>query len=139
VAFSRSPSALVRVAIFSGVFLISIVFWILDFRNSQLLNSCQTAAQALDGGRGGFHALNAVRQRSGWTWRTYGFAIDLLVAGVCGASLRGGYIYYSRLSPEALRDVAPLTVVAAVLLPLGVLQLMRWIQWRKEKTLARGG
>ncbi|MDO8473437.1 MAG: hypothetical protein Q7T05_06430 [Dehalococcoidia bacterium] len=98
VAFMRSPSQALRIAIFAAAILVSLVFWLLDVRSSQLINACQLAAARFEGSTGGFAALNTTRFGGSRWWASYGFAIDLLVTGVIGASAGGLYIYFSRLS-----------------------------------------
>lgn len=133
VAFTKSQSPALRVTIFAAAILVSLVFWLLDVRNGQLINACQVAAEKLERGKPGFAALNVTRFGES-TWLTsYGFAIDLLVSGVLGASGGGLYIYFTRLSEGAIGLVAPaICVVTFACFILGFQQIRRR-RWAEEK------
>jgi len=88
IGFSQNRSLLVRAGIFAGAILVSVVFWILDLRNLQLINACQLAAGPLECQKGCYAELNRVRfnrKRS----PTHGLAINLLVDGVGAAGVCG--------------------------------------------------
>src|SRR5712691_10880668 len=76
-AFSHNVRAPVRAALFFGGAAVSLVFWILNVRNNQLLNACQTVAAELEGQRGGFGALASIRATPR-VWLTYSRAMDIL-------------------------------------------------------------
>jgi len=133
VAFSQNTSAPIRVAVFGGAALVSVVFWILDFRNSQLLNACQDAAALLEDPGGGYRALSGLRSDpNSRTWATYGLAIDLLVGVVITASSAGMVVYIGRSSKDQIGLLTlGLAVVAAALL-VSLLQSLRTKRWSKE-------
>ncbi|MBI2871197.1 MAG: hypothetical protein HYY14_05740 [Candidatus Omnitrophica bacterium] len=133
VAFSQNTSAPIRVAVFGGAALVSVVFWILDFRNSQLLNACQDAAALLEDQAGGYRALSSLRSDpNSKTWATYGLAIDLLVGAVIAAASAGMVVYIGRSSKDQIGLLTlGLAVVAAALL-VSLLQMLRTKQWSKE-------
>lgn len=92
IAFSTNASSHpVRAGIFAAAILVSAVFWILDFRNVQLINACQLTADRFEGGKGGYSALNTARfEQSGPL--AYGLAINVLVVGVAAAGFVGLWI-----------------------------------------------
>ena len=133
VAFSQNTSARIHVAVFAGAALVSIVFWILDFRNSQLLNACQNAAALLENPGGGYRALSSLRSDpNSKTWATYGLAIDLLAGSVITAASAGMAVYIGRSSKDQIGLLTlGLAVVGAALL-VSLLQSLRTKQWSKE-------
>lgn len=137
VAFTRSPSPVIRVTIFAGAILVSLVFWLLDFRNGQLLNACQIAAAALEGDNKGFSVLNETRFGASKWWASYGFAIDVLVGGVLGASGGGAYVLFSRLPLGAVGWVAPAIVVGAFFLFVLASQGIRNRQWKADRASSK--
>jgi len=135
VAFMRSPSLVLRIAIFAAAILVSLVFWLLDVRNSQLIHACQLAAARFEGLTGGFAAaLNTTRFGGSKWWATYGFAIDLLVTGVIGASAGGlYYICFSRLSGGSIGLVTPVIGAVTFLFFMLVFQRKRNTDWSADK------
>lgn len=132
VAFMRTPSELVRVAVIGAAVLVSIAFWVLDFRNGQLLNECQTAAAALEGMNGVFSALNRVRFRPS-TMANYALAVDLLVAGIVGISSAGLCLY----APTVIARTGYGPSVAAVVtmsVSVFVLQCIRRRRWQEDRS-----
>jgi len=87
IGFSHNRSLPVRAGVFAGAILVSTVFWIIDFRNLQLMHACQRAAGPLEREKGWYAELNRVRDRK--SFLTHGLAINLLVVGVGVASVLG--------------------------------------------------
>lgn len=58
VAFARSPGTSPRVGIAAAGVIVSLVFWILDFRNRAIVGACQDVAAALENERGVYWALD---------------------------------------------------------------------------------
>ena len=84
--FFQNGSTAVRIVLFAAAALVSIVFWILDFRNSQILNASQDAAALIEEPPSGYWAFSNLRSNpDSKTWATYGLAIDLLVGSVVAA------------------------------------------------------
>jgi hypothetical protein len=107
-------------AVFAFAILISVLFRILDFRTTELVNLCQAEADDLAGRKGFFEALN-VRRFAGEEKRFvyYGMAINILVASVIAASLVGCLIYLRMWQCTRNRAgwwVPSLTVAVAVLI-----------------------
>ena len=71
IGFSQNTSVAVRGAILAGAIIVSVAFWILDFRNGQCLNACQVAAASLEDSKGVYSALNNLRFATKRTWFTY--------------------------------------------------------------------
>jgi hypothetical protein len=134
--FSQTTSVRIRAAIFAGAIVVSIVFWILDFRSSQLLNACQTAAASLEEQKGSYGTLCSLRFGPR-TWPTYGLAIDLLVAGVVGASGGGMFLYVARLWKAEIGIFSLCVAAVTALLLAWALQRLRSRQWLTEKESAQ--
>lgn len=138
VGFSHETGNLVRLACLAGAILASVVFWILDFRNSQLLNSCQVAAAALEAQRGGvgaYTALHGLRQEEKNRLKlTYGLGVDLLFCGVVvGAS--GGMLAYVPYIARLCKDrggFLTFAILAIVCILVWRLQSYREGQWKRE-------
>jgi hypothetical protein len=118
---------------FSGAILVSVVFWILDLRSGQLINVCQIAAAQLENPKGVFTALNALRLGASTWWASYGFAIDLLVAGVIGASAGGLYRSISRPSGPGIGSVAAAISVGMFLSIVVLSRRLRNKDWSSAK------
>jgi len=134
VGFIRSPSPVLRLVIFAAEILLSLVFWLLDVRNSQLINACQLAAARLEGSTDGSAALNMTRFRGSKWWASYAFAIDFLVTGVIGASAGGLYIYYFKLPGGAIGQVVPVICLVTFLGFFAVFRRTRNMEWLTQKT-----
>jgi hypothetical protein len=93
VAFHAEASPLMRLVVCGACILVSVVFWILDLRNRELIGACQAAAQLLEDGKGAYSALNSLRFDSTKRY-THGLAINLLVCSVVGGSV-GAIVLYS--------------------------------------------
>lgn len=118
-----------RLAIFVAAIVVSVVFWLLDFRTSQLLNACQDAATR---DSRVFAVLNEERKESQW-WASYGFAIDVLVGAVVAASCASAYVYWRRLQPGLLGCITP-TVGLAIFLLVGLAaQVIRRQRYKIEE------
>ena len=144
IGFSQVTSIPVRAAIFAGGILVSAVFWILDFRNAQLINACQAAGDRLERGKGCYGELNRLRfdRKSPLT---YGLAISLLVGGVGAASVGGLSVYMVRWwGGEFSLWAFIIAVVVAVAVPLVLRKLgnkqrsTEEAQYRRSE-LAKGG
>jgi hypothetical protein len=133
IGFSQNANFAVRGAILAGGIVVSIAFWILDFRNHQCLNACQVAAASLEDSKGVYSALNNLRFATKRTWFTYGLAIDLLVSGVIGASFAGMLVYVVRLAKDLIGLLA-LSLAAAVACVIAWrLQALRGRRWLEAK------
>lgn len=97
--FSQNVSAPIRAALLLGGVAVSIVFWILDVRNNQLLNVCQAEAQRLEASKGGYSALASARSTPR-AWLTYSRAMDVLVGTVIAGCGAGGTLYLVRVFAE---------------------------------------
>ena|SRR6266478_4654882 len=91
--FSKTSGIPIHAAIFACGILVSAVFWILDFRNIQLLNACQLAGERLESSEGYYGRLNRLRFEQK-TPLGYGLAIRVLVVSVVGTSA-GGVSFYA--------------------------------------------
>ena len=70
------------VLVLAGV-LVSLVFWILNIRNSQFISACQSAGRALEPPHlGVYSTLNSLTNPM---WLTHGLAMHILVAAVIAA------------------------------------------------------
>jgi hypothetical protein len=90
--FPKTNGTPIHVAILACAILVSAVFWMLDFRNIQLLNACQLAGEHLETSEGFYTRLNQLRFEQS-SPLGYGLAISLLVVSVVGASV-GGISFY---------------------------------------------
>jgi len=91
-AFSRDASNPIRAAILGFAILVSIVFRILDIRTTRHVNLCQRVGRSLAAGKGLYAEIDKDRF-STWRVTTYGFGINVLVAGVIGPSVVASLIY----------------------------------------------
>jgi hypothetical protein len=94
-AFSKDLSIPVRAMVFASAFVVSVVFWILDCRTTELVNLCQAVGEGLADSRGFFAELNQ-RRFAKETLVSYGRAINVLVASVMGTSVVGLSVYMLR-------------------------------------------
>lgn len=90
-----------RSAMLAGGILVSLVFWILDSHSAHFVNACQAVGRELEEGKGCYHALTEARFHS--TRMNYGFAVNVLVAGVIGAAGGGLWVYLPRALQGQLR------------------------------------
>lgn len=128
IAFAQGSSVPLRSGIFAGAVVVSVVFWILDFRNRQMIGACQTAAAALEQQKGAYSALNRLRFDR-VTRVTHGLGINLLVGGVVGASCGGLYIYLARWWAGDFNVVA---IVVAAAMASAVPWLLEWLGDRQR-------
>lgn len=106
VGYFQNASVFLRAAIFAGGVLVSVVFWMLEFRNVQLINACQMAADRLEHGKGCYAELNRLRfDRK--TFLTYSAAISLLAIAI-SAYCFGGFCLYVVRSWQSGTIVWPL-------------------------------
>jgi hypothetical protein len=91
-AFSKNASIPIRSAVFAFGILVSAVFRILDIRTTGQINLCQRVGRNLFDSRGFYAAIDKDRFMA-WRVMTYGFAINMLVAGIVGPSIVGLVIY----------------------------------------------
>jgi hypothetical protein len=76
--FETSQGDHIRAALFAAVLLVSIVFRLLDYRTTALVNLCQSTGENLSGLRGLFGQINQRRfAKTGSI--SYATALDLLV------------------------------------------------------------
>ena len=133
VAFSQNTSVPVQAAIFAGAIVFSIVFWILDFRNAQLLNACQAAAALLEDQKGAYSALYWQRGGPKTVLKpAYGLAIDLLVGSVVAAAFGGMLVYINRWPENEIGFLALGFAAGAATFFVWALQRSRTEQWRME-------
>jgi len=127
--FASQASPGYRSAVLSAAILISVVFWILDFRNRRLVGGCQDVGARLEDRKGCYAELQRLRAEQ--TPLTHGTAINLLVSGVVGAATGGLCLYASHvLNPTALSGA--LAVVTFIIIFFSVDQLGR-AQRKTEK------
>ena len=75
--------------LFSAGFVLSLVFWILDYRNRDLYHACQKSGEAcekhLPDGVGIYMRLNTLKRN----WLTHSRAFEILIIIVCITMIRG--------------------------------------------------
>jgi hypothetical protein len=74
-----------QVVLLFAEIVVSIMFWILNVRNSQFLHECVEGGRRLESGDGVYRTLDSLRPRM----RTHGLALGWLQAMVIGASALG--------------------------------------------------
>jgi hypothetical protein len=148
-AFSQNKSPAVLCLVFAFGFLVSVVFRILDFRTTELVNLCQFVGNILAGSKGFYGELNKARfdetkstsekknsafiSHKLWiTGASYALAINLLVAWVSSISVVGCIVEYSR-SENRFRLAGGLTIVFVFCLLFWCLQKQSNRMWIKEK------
>jgi hypothetical protein len=87
-AFSKDASLYVRTAVFAFSIVVSVVFWILDFRTTELLNLCQAAGEQMAESKGFYGELNQ-RRFARKNRVSFGFAVSLLVSSVIATGAVG--------------------------------------------------
>jgi len=116
-AFHHNVSAPVRAVLLLGGAVVSLIFWILDVRNNQLLNACQKVAAELEGPKGCFGALVSIhdtRHTRRERLLTYSAATDLL-AGTVGAGCAVAAVLYLTKVARDRWELLPFGAVAVVL------------------------
>jgi hypothetical protein len=133
-AFSRDASPSVRSAVFAFAILISVVFRILDIRTTGYVNLCQKAGRSLTADKGLYAEIDKNRF-SAWSVATYGFAINMLVASVIGASAVGLVISVLkwRHSDYAVSWYWSVFAVAGAILVLIIAECCTSRIWKREK------
>lgn len=137
---SKSASIHVRAVLFAFGILVSVAFWILDFRTTELINLCQAAGDNLAGPKGLHRALSGLRfaTTKSWkkSWLSYGTAISLLVASVIATSFVGLaiYLWRWRSSTDAISLWCPVVAIALAAVLLALLRKCAGEQWAREKT-----
>lgn len=134
ISFFGTASQAWRILILGAAVVVSVVFWLLDYRTGQLLNACQVAASQQNQDRSVFAALNETRFTKSTRWTSYGFAIDLLVGAVTATSLAAVSVYWARLPSGSVGAVAPTVLIVAFPLIVLAAQMLRTRQWNKERT-----
>jgi uncharacterized membrane protein YbhN (UPF0104 family) len=119
--FSKVENDLARAAVFASAIVVSIVFWMLDFRTNQLVNTCQLAADQMTQSKGFYGALNRTRfaRRSGIS---YGTAISTLVASVVGIGAAGMLHYMQAWALRPEHNCWDIAIVATALVVASVVQ-----------------
>lgn len=144
-AFTKNASVPIRATVFAFAILVSVVFWILDFRTTELINLCQAAGESLAESKGFYGELN--RRRFAKKHRvSFGFAITLLVSGVVATSAVGLLIYMLRWR-RGTGDVSIWWSISGVVFACAVLAFLhkyadqRWSEEQKSyrKRLSKPG
>jgi hypothetical protein len=133
-AFSKDAGAPVRSALFAFAILISVLFRILDIRTTGQINLCQRVGARLAGGEG-VHGEIMKDRFSTSRLTTYGFAINMLVAGVIGASGAGLFIYIEKWRDPGYVpcwEWSVLAVIASIVV-LIIAECYTGKIWRREK------
>jgi hypothetical protein len=78
-----------RFALLVGALLTSLVFWILNMRNSKFIVTCVRAGQKLEVGKGVYSEMGGLTHTSRLT---HGLAVNMLVSGVIAGSAFGLWI-----------------------------------------------
>jgi hypothetical protein len=150
-AFSQNKSPAVLCLVFVFGFLVSVVFRILDFRTTELLNLCQLLGDLLEGSKGFYSALNATRfdekktaseekdslfrsilRRLWIVGSSYGLAINILVAWVSSVSFVGCIVEWRRCENK-FKLAGGLTVAFVSFILFWCLQKLSNSAWLKEK------
>jgi len=129
VAFGWAPNPSFRSAILSGGIVVSLVFWVLDFRNRRLVGGCQVVLARLEDSNGCYAEIQ--RLRGEWTVLTHGSAVNLLVAAVIGPSIGGLMIYVPQLLGGAFNFWPVIGAFAVFALSV---YLFDWLGKRQRQT-----
>jgi hypothetical protein len=145
-AFSQNINSAVRCAVFAFGFLVSVVFRILDFRTTELVNLCQVAGDDLAVSKGFYGALNRLRfehspsrHRLWIALVSYGLAINVLVASVSAASVVGFAVSIQRWLGGMETPVSPVKwwwSQIALALAFVIFVLLQWLThgaWSREQ------
>lgn len=137
VALAGQAAPRLRVALYAGAVLVSAVFWLLDFRNAQILNACQGAAAGRESPEGAYSAMRRVRSRGSAARITFGLAVDVLVAGVVSCASTAIGVKVLEVAPHNL--AGPLaTSMLVMILTTAILQTIRHREWRDEHPAGEG-
>ena len=145
-AFSKETAPIARAVLFGFVILISVVFRILDIRTTGFVNLCQRVGRTLAAGNGLYAEIDknrfADRDKDSLFEKClrrvtlYGFAINLLVAGVIGPSAVGLVICLLEWNDTDYGVCWSWSVIAAVVVAILVLfvsEVCTHTIWKAEK------
>jgi hypothetical protein len=143
-----------RAVVCGFAIVVSVVFRILDFRTTELINLCQDTGEKLAESRGFFGDLNRLRfpnKDSEKCWRamlkretlvSYGFAINLLVASVIGARAAGLVINWLKwvgwtCGGKLWWSVIAALIAVALLVCFQCYTYKAWLRERDNRIIAR--
>ncbi len=151
-AFSQNKSPAVLSLVFAFGFVVSVVFRILDFRTTELVNLCQSVGNSFASSKGFYSELNQTRFAEKKTasdekdnhfriilnklWisdANYGLAINVLVAWVGSVSLVGCIVEWWRYQNKFALGGLGLAVAVVCSLFFKYLQGETHRAWLKEK------
>src|SRR5580704_3156638 len=135
-AFSKSPSIPIRTAVFAFAVVVSGVFWMLDFRTTQLINLCQAAGEKMAESKGSYGELNQRRFEKAHRV-SFGVAVSVLVSSVIATGVVGCLVSMLRWGRWA-EEVGIWWSFIAVALAGGVFWVLhsyahnRWLEEREN-------
>lgn len=133
-AFSKESGIPVRTALCGFAVVVSVVFWILDFRTTELVNLCQLAGEKMAESKGFYGALNQ-RRFAERHLVSFGLAINLLVSSIIATSAVGvliSIVKWKRSADEPSIWWA-LVAVALTAVVFGVLYSYADNKWSDER------
>ncbi|HEV3482291.1 MAG TPA: hypothetical protein VGR97_08180 [Candidatus Acidoferrales bacterium] len=141
-AFSKEASNPVRAGLCASIILVSVVFRILDIRTTGLVNLCQRVGRGLAAGNlyAEIDKYRFAETDKDWVLKklkkvtTYGFAINMLIAGAIGPSLVGLVIYVRKWHAEyVVRWWSSLIAIAVAYLVFRIAEYCTRRIWETEK------